>query len=116
MAIDTFFVHPVTIITPGTTTDRYNNTVDDWGVGATEVDENWWVNQLSSFEQLGNRDTTVTSMIGFAPKESTISPISRVRIDGTVYEVDGAPKEAKTPSGVHHIEVILKLPDDVRVT
>jgi hypothetical protein len=114
MAIEDFFVTPMMIVTPGTTTDRYNNEMPDWD-NASTVDTNGWLQDLSSVETLGSRDTVTTSARAFLPTDVEIAPTDRVVIDGATYEVDGAPITARTREGPHHLEVTLKLVEDTRV-
>lgn len=120
MAIDDFFVTPVTVRNPGSTTDRNGNTIDDWTT-ATSVSTSGWLQDLVSrrpragagVEVQGGRDTLVSAHQLFLPADTAISGYSRVLIDGQTFEVDGAPTTTRTPEGAHHLEVQLHLIDDI---
>ncbi len=112
MAIDTFFVNPVTLIFPAETVDRYGNLEWDWS-GATEVDLFGWVADMSSFEAMGDRDTVTTSKMIFLPPDTNVPTHIRARLDDDiVYEIDGRPKLGHTPTGPHHLEVVVKVFDE----
>lgn len=113
MGIDQFFVTDMTILRPTVVTDRYNDAALDWD-SPTEIAVSGWLHELSSFESYGNRDTTQVSAQVFLPSDTDIRAGDRVRIAGIDYEVDGAPITAHTPTGPHHLEVVLRIYDDVR--
>lgn len=110
MPIEDFFVHPVTIVEPGITIDRYGDDRPDWDM-AFETDTQAWVYDLTNLEVLGDRDTNVLTKKLRLPASSPITAASRLIIDGNTYEVDGEPRIARTPSGHHHMVVQAKAID-----
>lgn len=106
MSLPSLLVHPVTIITPGTTTDRYGSPALDWST-ATSVETLGWFHQRSSSETNEGRDSLLnTCGLTLYPDEQ-IDAYCRVLFDGTLYDVDGTPVVARTPRGAHHLEVSL---------
>jgi hypothetical protein len=105
----------MTILRPSVVTDRYNDASLDWDT-PTETPVSGWLHDLSSFESLGNRDTTQVSAQFFCPADTDLRSGDRIRDDqnGVVYEVDGVPNVARTPSVDHHLEASLRVFDDVR--
>lgn len=106
MAFADLLTVPVTVITPGTVTDTNNDDLDEWAT-ATTRDTLGWPYQTDMQEVVGNRDATVTSTQLFLAATDPINSNDRVTIDGTTYEVIGQPRRARTPRGVHHVEVNL---------
>lgn len=109
MTFSGLMVIPLTIVNPGSGTDRNNNSVPDW-TDASRTAVNGWLEQSQSSEVLTDRDAQVSLWSLFVPADTPITGYSRVETgDGTVYEVDGPPKPAHTKRGVHHIEARLRL-------
>lgn len=115
MSIDRFFTTPVTIIEPGTAKDKYDNDVPDWDHPLSETDTSGWLTQVTSAEQLGERDVTETRWELSLPVGTSISSIARVLAGSTTYEVDGSPNVSpQTPDGgQHHVVVRLNVVAEV---
>lgn len=104
-----FFVHPTTIITPATTTDRYGATIADWDT-ATSQDVLGWVTQTASTETLEpGRDRNVTRWEASYPAGTAITGACRVQAKGHLFEVDGDPQSGDTPGGEHHVVAVLQV-------
>jgi hypothetical protein len=110
MGIERFYTTPVTILAPQSRTDRYGDVVvDDW-TNASSTRARGWLARLSAQEVLdAGRDANVTGWKLYLPPGTAIAANNRVVADGTTYEVDGPPLEAKRPTGTHHLEVLLRL-------
>ena len=82
----------VQVITAGTATDRYGNTVEDWD-NATERDEDCLVGAGGSTEPLLDARTPVDSEYDliFQGRDPGITAADRVRVRGDVYDVNGKP-------------------------
>lgn len=113
MGIESFFVVPIEIQQPVIVTDRYGNPQEDWD-NATKIETTGWLQDLSSYEALGNRDTISVSSMLYLATGTDINAHDRVVADGVTYEVDGVPKIARTPLGEHHLEATLRVFDDSR--
>lgn len=107
MSLASLLTRSVTILTPGTTTDRYHNDVLDWA-SATEASAKAWVSQASAAEDHDHRDATVTTLAATFAADAPLTPQSRVVVDGQTYEVVGVPNVAYTPRGAHHTECQLR--------
>lgn len=97
----------VTILRPATSTDRYGNVIPDW-TGATSTAVDAWISQRASTEAEAGRDTVATTLGMFVDADVDIEAGDRVVVDGETWEVDGRPLRARTPRGVHHLEVGLR--------
>lgn len=108
MSIDRFYVREIEVLRADDATDRYGSTGHDWS--SPRID--WmqgWVSQTSATEpQSDGRDPLDTSLILYLPIGAQIGGRDRVRLDRTVYEIEGQPHEAWTPNGPHHLEVTLR--------
>lgn len=100
-------VRDVTIVHPGSTTDRYSNTVANWDT-ATRTIASGWLAQRDATEVLDGRDALVTTLVLFLDAGTDITGRDRVDVDGITYEVVGNPLLAWTPRGAHHLEVVLR--------
>jgi hypothetical protein len=118
VAIEDFFTTPVTIVTPGTKADRYNeaDVIPVWDNPIDSQTSNGWLVQIASQEVLDGRDAQVTRWRLFLPATAAITSMDRVLLDAPeyelpaiAYEVDGVPDVVSTPSGPHHTEVLLRL-------
>lgn len=107
MLFTTFLARTVTILTPGSTTDRYNNTVLDWAAPTSRNAKAWFAQQTAS-EDHAQRDAQVTEGTATFSADVGLTPSDRVLIDSTTYEVVGQPHIAWTPRGPHHVEVRLR--------
>lgn len=108
MTLEYFRTYPVTILHPGSVTDRYHHVAPDWAT-ATATTVNAWVAQRTSSEFDQGRVTITTSLGLFLDASAAIAPGDRVLVDGDTWEVDGRPLPARTPQGVHHLEVSLRM-------
>lgn len=112
MPIEDFYVTAVTILNPTHSTDRNGNTVDVWTSPAT-TETVGWLQDLGASETRTTGDTVVSTHQLFCAATEPISAFSRLVIDANTFEVEGAPNTARTPSGAHHLEVQLRLVDDI---
>lgn len=103
MSLASLMVRTVTVITAGTRTDAFGDPQPDWTTPVETTVPGWLAFQ-SSTEILDGRDATSTVLMLTVPAGTAISRLSRVRIDGRTYQVDGEPMSAWTPRGEHHIE------------
>lgn len=109
MSFAGFMVHPVTRLRGTTSTDRYANSRIDWST-PTRLDFVAWIDQSDSTETIGdNRTMLRTATTMRIPADVDVADTDRFEIDGVVHEIDGKPKRAYTPRGLHHIAVRLKL-------
>lgn len=108
MSLTALLVRTVDVITAGTRTDAYGDTQPNWAT-ATEIITSGWLAQQTSIEDRDGRNATSSTLVLFLPAETAITARSRVRIDGTVYELISEPLAAWTPRGEHHIEALLGL-------
>lgn len=100
----------VTLIDPGTATDRYHNEVADWSTATRVADVPFWIQERTSTSTVdqGRRAVTI-DLIGFANPDLDIRRGMRVEAaDGTLYEIETHPRRPSTPAGDHHIEVALR--------
>lgn len=115
MTLTSLLVHDVTVLTAGSTTDRYGATVKDWG-NATERDVRGWVSQREALEdRTDGREAQIQGWILYLPAGDAITGHNRVRWNdptpAVTFEVDGPPDPAWSPRGEHHIEVRLRVVD-----
>jgi hypothetical protein len=110
VTFSTLLVHDVTIVTPGTTTNGYGDTVKDWDA-ATETTAKGWVSQRSASEDLDHRNAEVSTWVLFVDPDVAVTADDRVEWEGLTFEVDGPVLPAHTPRGRHHLEVPLRLVD-----
>jgi hypothetical protein len=96
----------VTWLHPGTTTDGYGNTVDDWA-NPTASSLQVMIEQRRAVEELGGRDATITGLVLFT-NELGVEAIDRFVWAGVTYEADGDPWIVHSPAGPHHTEIALK--------
>lgn len=107
MSFDGLLVHTVTVLTPGTTTDAYGDTVPNWTT-ATSVSSAARVVQRSARENIDTRDASITEWVVYLPGDVTVTHANRIVWDGLTFEVAGDPKPAvRRTSTVHHYEVPL---------
>jgi hypothetical protein len=102
-------VVPVTILRPTVTTGVYGDENRDWS-NPTTTTTTGWLGPVSSSEPVERgRDqlVTTTDVLMLEPTEA-VDVIDRIIVDGITYEVNGHPVRARTPRGVHHLEVPLR--------
>ena len=110
MTLTSLLVHDVTILTPATTTNRYNDAEKDWD-NATETTVKGWVSQRSQIEDREQREAQVSDWILYLHPDETITGLDRVVWSGITFEVDGPANPAWSPRGQHHLEVPLRVVD-----
>lgn len=110
MSLTTLLAHDVTILTPGTTANRYGDSTPNWAT-ATSVASKAWVSQRSSVEDLDHREAQVSGWVVFLPEDTAITGRDRVVWGSVTFEVDGPPNRAWTPRGEHHVEANLRVVD-----
>ena len=108
MSLANLLVRDVTILRAGTGTDRYGNAVLNWAT-ATSSTMTGWLARDSEAKIEGDRDELQTTWTLRLPALTDITGYDRVVIDGTTYEVFGAPNHPWTPRGEHHVRVPLRL-------
>lgn len=95
----------VTNRTQSGTTGRTN--VPGW-VDAASFDVQCYFEQNKAIEDVTGRQTQIVDGFAVVGPGVRISPSARVQVDGVVYEVIGKPNQVHTPSGEHHVEVMLE--------
>jgi hypothetical protein len=101
-------VRNATIVTPGVTTDRYNNASKNW-TAATRTPVKAWISQRNRAEVLGNREAQLSDWIAYLPAGTEIDGGDRIEWESLTFEIDGPPNPAWSPRGPHHVEVQLRL-------
>jgi hypothetical protein len=101
-------VHDVTILTPGSDTSRYGDTVKDWST-ATSTTVKGWVSQRNAAEDRDHREAQISGWVLFLHSDTTITGFDRVTWSGITFEVDGPVNPAWSPRGEHHLEVPLRV-------
>lgn len=84
--------HTITVVVAGTTTDRGNNAVPDWSPAAVTESPpitGCFVQPRSSSENTDGRDQRITGWQLFAPGDTVLSALDRVRWNDLTLEVDG---------------------------
>ncbi|WP_327162107.1 hypothetical protein [Streptomyces zaomyceticus] len=105
--------HVVEVETPGTTTDRYGNTVADW-TASTRADVAGWLQQNTGREDTDQRDAQIgewlliCNPVTTAGGPLTVHGRDRVHWNGAQFEVIGPPGPAYVPTELHHYEIRLK--------
>jgi hypothetical protein len=92
------FGETVEVLSPSSTTDAYNNTVEDWTTPTETPVEDVGVEPRPSTED--NRDARNAVTSGFTlymPAGSVVTAKNRVRVRGDDYAVDGEPAEWRNP-------------------
>lgn len=109
MSIDGFYTLDVTILRAGQATDGFGNSTADW-LHPTSTSTQGWLAQVATQEptQLGRPAVVTTADVLFVGPDVVIDNGDRVVVDSTTYEVNGRPRAARTPGGVHHLEVPLR--------
>lgn len=107
--------HLVDVVNPGTTTDRYENTVEDWSPGAaTRQQARAWLQQNTSAEESDQRSAQIgewllmCNPVDVDGQPLTVRGASRVEWQNLAFEVVGPPGPAYEPSELHHYEVRLR--------
>ena len=92
------FGETVEVLSSSSTTDAYNNTVEDWTTPTETPVEDVGVEPRPSTED--NRDARNAVTSGFTlymPAGSVVTAKNRIRVRGDDYAVDGEPAEWRNP-------------------
>jgi head-tail adaptor len=109
MSIDGFYTLDVTVLRAGAGTPKYGNATLDWTDPSMTMTSGWLAQHTSAEPVTTGRTTAViTDSVLFLPPETDITERDRVEVDGRTYAIDGVPVKARTPRGVHHLEVKLR--------
>lgn len=82
----------VTRVRPGTTTDRYGATVDDWTDTSNLAITGCAVAPRDAEEDRGNgRQAVIIGFNVYAPAGADVLPTDRLIVRGDTYSVDGEP-------------------------
>lgn len=103
--------HTVTVVRPAVSTDAYGSEVYDYGPAATRTSVAAWMQQDSRREPLSDgRDPLVQRWL-LVTNHQDVRGRDRVEWSETpaVFEVDGPPEPAYTPTGYHHEEASLRV-------
>lgn len=110
---DDLLPHLVDVEQPGTKTDRYDNTVDDWSASThTSVDA--WLQQNTGGEDTDARNAQIGEWLMICnPVDVDGNPLTvrgeaRVHWGELDFEVIGPPGPAFEPTELHHYEIRLK--------
>lgn len=111
MLPDRLLPHSVVIQTPGYTTDRYGNTVQDWSA-PTETTARARIEMLPSDavalrEVTAGRDDAVSTWRIYT--NTAINLRQRVVWDGQEFDVDGEVAPVYGASTLHHYEALLRI-------
>lgn len=116
MSYASTLVHDITIVRPGTTTDRYGNVTKDWTT-ATRRTVKGWVSQQGSIgnpatlEDLKGREAQVSNWILYLLPDEDVNGFDRIEWEGITFEAEGPINPAWSPrlKRRHHIEIQLKV-------
>lgn len=98
----------VTKVRPAATTDRYGNTVYDYGAAATRTTIAAWIDQASASEETPDGRDAIAGGWKLITNDTDIDANDRIEWDSVVYELDGPSWPVHTPAGLHHIEARLR--------
>lgn len=88
----------VTVLTAGTTTDRYGNEVPDWGNATSTLVPGCGVAPRSSSELNDpSRAAVIVGLTVYLPPGSVVSARDRMVVRGGTYEVVGEPGDWRSP-------------------
>lgn len=98
----------LTIITPGTTTNRLGDTEPDWD-DATTATVRGRISQRSRSEDNAQRAAQIGEWTAYLPGGTVIDGRCRVTRGAQTFEVVGPPYEPTSIDGPTHVEVTLRL-------
>lgn len=98
----------VTKVRPAETTDRYGNTVRDYGAAAARTSIKAWIDQASASEDTPNARTTIVGGWKLITNHTSLDAADRIEWDSEAYELDGPAWPVHTPAGLHHLEARLR--------
>jgi hypothetical protein len=102
-------VHTVSIVHPGTSTDRYGNVTKDWTTATRTTVKGWIARQSGLEDRTAGREAEVSTWYGYLPAGTPIAGGDRLDWEGVTFEVDGPPYTAWSPRGPHHTEIALRI-------
>lgn len=106
--IETFFIHDVSILRPGTTSGRGSDVVADWSTATSE--QAWgWVAQLSTDDIRDTRSGDEATHLLQTAATTDVRPGDRIVWGTDIFDIVGRPNAAYTPRGHHHTEVRLRI-------
>lgn len=108
MGYDELLLHTVTIFNPVTDpdeTDIYGNPLTELDAG---IEEPARIQQLTTDEELKDRDTRITGYRAFLRADSVITALSTVSWNGDLYRVNGDPAVVDGFGEPHHVEAQLE--------
>src|SRR5881392_4176483 len=113
MSFASLLVDDVTVVRPGTTTDRYGNSSKDW-TAATSEPVKAWISQRNTTEDpgtsgTGGREGQLSDWVVYFDPDVIVTAGDRVMWEGDTFEVVGKPLPGKTPRGPHHTEATVRL-------
>lgn len=106
MSITALLDQNVTILgrAPGTD-DAHGNPTSVW---AAQIVVRGRLEQVSTLEQRGGRDTVVTALRLYLAAGAPLSAQSRVQVAGATYEVVGDPSRPRGRRGEDHVEATVQ--------
>lgn len=106
-----FATQTVTVIRAAWVTER-GDEIADWTAATEHAVSGCRFQPGSTSEVHDNRDALVSSPVLFAPYDADLLARDRVRIDSTVYDVEGEPRRWQSPTGaLAHSEITLRRVD-----
>jgi hypothetical protein len=94
---------------PGTTTNRYDDTVPDWSDPDLESIDGCALAPELAAEDSDHRQGVVIGWTLYAPAGADIEPSDRIVARGDTYEVDGEPADWRSPFSGRAAGVALSL-------
>lgn len=98
----------VTKVRPATSTDRYDNTVYDYGAAATRTAIKAWIDQASASETSPDGRNPITGGWKLITNHTDLDANDHIEWDSAAYELDGPAWPVHTPVGLHHLEARLR--------
>jgi hypothetical protein len=108
VSFESFMVHDLTIVRPGTATGRGSDVVKDWAT-ATDTAATGWIAQANADDVRDDRAGDVSEWTLQTAAATDIAPGDRVVWGDLTFDVVGRPNPAWTPRGEHHIEARLRV-------
>lgn len=87
----------ITVLRPGSTTDRYDNVVADWTAPTRTDITGCAVAPRSTSEENIGRQAVIIGLTVYTPAGADIRPSDRVEVRGDVHEVDGEIGDWRNP-------------------
>ena len=104
MSIYGLMCHDLTVVYPGSATDRYGNVGKSWASG-TRLEVRGRITQRRREENRDGRETGVTEWVVYLPPGTPVSTLDRIEWEGLAFEVNGVPHRAFGRHQEHHIEL-----------